>query len=86
MSFVAPPEVYREAATAAGFRNVAERDRGDFALDFFRGVLERMELDGPPPLGLHLLMGDSASEKIRNLVANLEGGKVAPREMIFRKP
>lgn len=86
MSFVSPPEVYREAAAAAGFELVAERDRRDFALEFFRGVLERIEREGPPALGLHLLMGASAPEKIRNLVANLEGGKVAPREMIFRKP
>lgn len=86
MSFVAEPDVYREAAEAAGFRLIAERDRRDFALEYFYGVFERIEREGQPEIGLHLLMGESAGEKLRNYVTNIEAGRIAPREMVFRKP
>jgi SAM-dependent methyltransferase len=84
-SFVEPPEVYFEAAEAAGFRLVAERNRATFAIEFFRSVFDRIEREGPPVLGIHLLMGETASEKIRNYIANLEAERIAPREMIFEK-
>jgi SAM-dependent methyltransferase len=84
-SFVGSPQDYREAAEAAGFRLAAERDRGGFALEFFRGVIERIERDGAPPIGLHLLMGETSKQKISNYIVNLEAGRIAPREMIFEK-
>ena len=85
-SFVAPPERYRQAAQAAGFTPVAERNRRDFALDFFRKVFARMEqAGGPPPLGIHLLMRGTAGQKLQNYVTHVEAGDIAPVEMIFRK-
>ncbi|MEM8569395.1 MAG: class I SAM-dependent methyltransferase [Pseudomonadota bacterium] len=84
-SFVASPAAYRDLAQAAGFRLLSERDRRDFALNYFRSVIEGLEADGPPALGIHLLMGETAAEKIQNYVANLRAGSLAPREMIFRK-
>ena len=38
-----------------------------------------------PPLGLHILMGESAPVKIANMVENISAGKVAPIEMIAEK-
>jgi len=84
-SFLAAPEAYREAARAAGFALTAERERGAFAREFFARVTARMEQEGgPPPLGTHLLMGANAAEKIANMVANIEAGRIAPVEMILR--
>lgn len=84
-SFVEAPEVYREAAAANGFSLVSERDRSDFAKDFFARVRARMEQSGgPPPLGIHLLMGNTAAQKLGNYVEMLEAGRIAPIEMIFR--
>jgi SAM-dependent methyltransferase len=85
-SFVAPPDVYRDAALAAGFEIVAERDRTDFARAFFDKVMARVEAEGPPPLGIHLLMGETAREKIANYVENLKAGRIAPTELICRAP
>jgi ubiquinone/menaquinone biosynthesis C-methylase UbiE len=82
-SFVAPPEVYRAAAEAAGFRLRQERDRTEAARDFFARMAERVAASGPPILGTHLLMGSDAREKIANYLANLESGRLAPTEMIF---
>lgn len=85
-SFVAAPEDYRAAAVAAGFAVEAERDRRDFALDFFARQKARIAAaGGPPPLGLHLLMGETAAPKIANMIANIESGLIAPVEMILRR-
>lgn len=84
-SFVEPPEVYRAAAKAAGFRPVTERDRSAYARDFFTRVIAAMEEHGPQPIGLHLLMGPTAQEKYGNAVKAAFDGATAPWEMIFEK-
>ena len=86
-SFVSPPEDYRAAATAAGFEQVAERDRSDFAKDFFDRVFARIaQAGGPPPVGIHLLMHETGKTKIENYITHLSAGDIAPTEMIFRLP
>ncbi|MEM9011883.1 MAG: class I SAM-dependent methyltransferase [Pseudomonadota bacterium] len=84
-SFVVPPAVYKDAATAAGLTLVGERDRSAFALDFFAKSAARIEEHGPAPLGIHLMMGETAGEKLGNYVKNLEAGRIAPTELIFRR-
>jgi ubiquinone/menaquinone biosynthesis C-methylase UbiE len=82
-SFVAKPAEYRKALEAAGFKIVRERDRTEFARDFFAKVTARLAETGePPPLGLHLLMKRDVPEKVANVVGNLEKGLIAPTEMI----
>ena len=86
-SFVGTPEDYRKAAEAAGFAVGPTRERRDFALEFFARLRALMEAGGgPPPLGLHLVMGETAGRKIENMVANIRAGRVAPVEMILRAP
>jgi SAM-dependent methyltransferase len=84
-SFVESAEEYQEAATTAGFGLLWRRDRTEFARGYFDRV-NRMtaEHGGPPPLGLHLLMGDTADVKIENFRAMLDDGRIRPTEMIFR--
>lgn len=87
LSFLDSPETYRAAARQAGFEIEAQRERRDFAIGFFERVFERMEqAGGPPPLGIHLLMRDTAPQKIRNYVTHLRAGDIAPVEMILRRP
>ena len=83
-SFVAPPETYRSAAKAAGFAPVAERDRTEFANTFMARAAARVAEDGPGPFGVHLMMGPTAKDKMQNYMANLNAGRIAPTEMIFR--
>jgi SAM-dependent methyltransferase len=84
-SFVDSPEVYRESATAAGFGLVSQRDRSEFARVFFEKANRMIaERGGPPPLGIHLLMGETAGLKIENYLAMLNDERIKPVEMIFR--
>lgn len=84
-SFVTAPSAYIAAAGSAGFDLIHQRDRGDFAKEFFAEVAARVEREGPPKLGIHLMMGATAGEKIKNYVLNLHAHRIAPFELIFRK-
>jgi hypothetical protein len=80
-------EDYRSALRRAGFDIVVERNRRDFAREFFQAMRARMaEAGGPPPLGIHLLMGGEAPVRIANMITNIEAGRCAPVEMLARKP
>lgn len=86
-SFVEPPATYRAAAEQAGLVPDHERERGAFALEFFANAFAAVQkAGGPPPIGIHLLMRETAGEKIQNYVACVKAGLLAPVEMIFRKP
>lgn len=86
-SSVASPGEYKHALSRAGFVVSRERNCRDFALAFF----ERLRLDadaaqGPPPLGLHILMGENASMKVQNMIENISQSRAAPVELIAKKP
>lgn len=84
-SALATPSQYREALQAAGFSVLAERDRRDFALAFFDQLRARTAVAGPPPLGLHILMGRNTPEKVQNMIQNISSGHIAPVELVARK-
>ena len=82
-SAVATPDEYKAVLQAAGFLIIAERNRRDFALDFFAQFQAKADsADGPPPLGLHILMGDTAPRKVKNMIENISRGLIAPVELI----
>jgi len=86
-SSVASPDEYKNALAGAGFVLSSERNRRDFALQFFERLREAAAgADGPPPLGLHILMGGDASTKVRNMIENISQSRVAPVELIAKKP
>jgi SAM-dependent methyltransferase len=80
-SHLTTPDEMRALLEAAGFDVIEVEDRTEFAIEFFRQSLAAAG-DGPPPLGLHLLMGASAPEKFRNMLANVENGRIAPVQII----
>jgi SAM-dependent methyltransferase len=86
-SAVAPPDEYEAALTGAGFTVTDTVDRSGFALEFFENLRAAgAGRSGPPPLGLHILMGENAPLKVKNMIENISAGRVAPVEMIARKP
>ncbi len=85
-SAVAKPAQYREALQAAGFSVIAERNRRDFALAFFDQLRAKTAAaGGPPPLGLHILMGRNTPDKVQNMIQNISNDRIAPVELIARK-
>ncbi len=44
------------------------------------------QLGGPPPLGLHLILGANAPAKLANMISAIQAGTIAPVEIICHKP
>jgi ubiquinone/menaquinone biosynthesis C-methylase UbiE len=86
-SALAPPETYEAALKSVGFE-VGERiDRTAFAKQFFADLAAaQANAEGPPPLGLHLIMGDDTALKVRHMVQNIKAGLIAPIEIHARRP
>ena len=85
-SAVSSPEEYKYALRAVGFRVTVERNRHDFAMDFFAKLQAATAgAEGPPPLGLHVLMGETAPVKVKNMIANISQNLIAPVEIVSVK-
>ncbi len=69
----------------AGFEVTQTIDRKDYALAFFER-LRAAASSGPPPLGLHLLMGTAFPTKIKHMVENTVSKRCAPWLVIAVKP
>ena len=77
---------YKTALERAGFNILSVRNRREFALDFFARLQARMvNADGPPPLGLHILMGSTAPMKMKNMIENISRNIIAPVEIVAEK-
>lgn len=82
-SEVASPEQYKQALQEAGFTVTNERNRHKFAVSFFEQLRRNSSAaSGPPPLGLHIIMGDNAATKVQNMIENVSAGYLAPVELI----
>jgi SAM-dependent methyltransferase len=95
MDASAAPAVYHRGLANAGFTITSQRDRSAIALAFFAKLLGDPADDfgdnsgnnsGPPPLGLHILMGPDAKTKITNIASQIASGLFAPTEIIAQKP
>ncbi|MEK7437984.1 MAG: methyltransferase domain-containing protein [Pseudomonadota bacterium] len=84
VSFVADAESYRRLLIAEGFEVVKERNRRDFALEVFAQMRARGAARAPAPLGLHIVMGESAGQKVKNMTGDITAGLIAPIELICR--
>jgi MPBQ/MSBQ methyltransferase len=83
-SHLTSPEEMQDLLAEAGFTVDEVEDRSEAGIAFFRQRLAAAA-EGPPPVGLHLLMGPTAREKFSNLLQSMEAGAVAPVVMIARR-
>jgi hypothetical protein len=49
-------------------------------------AIEKAEKGALPPLGVHILMGETALQKTRNAARNIEEGRTHPMQLVCRKP
>lgn len=81
LSFLVPAEAVRELVRAAGFGEVSWENRSAQGEAFLR-----MALAGPPPpLGLHLYVGNTR-EKLANMLRNLEQGRARLLQAVLDTP
>ena len=85
-NFIETPATYRALLAAEGFELVSERNRSDFAMNFFRTMQAKMaQAGGPSKFGLQIVMGSNAPQKVGNMIGLIERGTVAPVEIIGRR-
>ena len=79
------PASYVAALRQSSFEIMAQRSRRDFALEFFAELKKKTASTGRPALGLHILMGETAALKVKNMVTNISSDLLAPYEIIARR-
>lgn len=84
-SFVEPVAHYRAAIERAGLTVATESRQKDLGLEFFARMKARVAESGPPPLGLHLVMGKDAGVKAANMAGNIAKDAIAPVLLTARK-
>jgi SAM-dependent methyltransferase len=85
-AYLVTPAQTRTLLESAGFVDIVVEDTGEKYLAGYKAAMEKAQKDGLPPLGLHLLMGDTAAKKVRNAALNIEEGRTHPIEVVCRKP
>ena len=83
--WLATPAQTRALLRDAGFAAVESEDTGETYLAAYRHAIALAERGELPPLGLHLLMGETAPEKMRNAARNIEEGRTHPVRVLCRK-
>ncbi len=70
----------------AGFSIIEIKDQTSQALAFLdESIAQTKKLGGPPPLGLHLVLGPTFKEIIAGVRRNLAEGRLAPTVIYTRK-
>jgi len=70
----------------SGFEAIAIEDTGAKYVEGYKIAIDKGEKGALPPLGIHLLMGETALPKMRNAARNIEEGRTHPIQVVCRKP
>ena len=86
MSFLVPPEAFREVIASAGFGINVWNDKTDLAQMAFAHMTEPEGEPSLPVLGVHMLVGNDILNKAYNLRRNLDEERVSLIETVATKP
>lgn len=85
-AYLVPPSETRAVLERTGFEAIRIEDTGAKYAAGYRVAIERAERGEVPPLGIHLLMGETTLQKTRNALRNIDEGRTHPVQLICRKP
>ena len=68
-----------------GFKNTLTTDQTSQGAQFLVGLFEKLKKNGPPKIGLNVLMGASTKEKLVNILKGLEQEKIVLQSGIYNK-
>ena len=86
ISFLTTPDELRGDLLTAGFQIVALRDASAEVAAAFAPILKRLETEGLPPLGEHVVTGEGAKEWRINAMRSLRDRRTSMIEVLARKP
>jgi SAM-dependent methyltransferase len=85
-AYLLTPSETRAILERTGFEAIVIEDTGAKYLAGYRAAIERAEKGALPPLGIHILLGETALERTRNAARNIDEGRTHPIQLICRKP
>lgn len=85
VSFLSTPDAFQATIEEAGLHGLRWTDCTEDAHAWFKKTIEKVNQEGPPPLGIHLLMGSGAKEKMKNVARNLEENRIVVATATARK-
>jgi SAM-dependent methyltransferase len=85
-SYLMSPSETRSLLETAGFEDVLVEDTGQKYLAAYKQTMELAAQGALPPLGIHILLGETAPQKTRNAARNIEEGRTRPVQVLCRKP
>lgn len=84
-SFLTTPEEVTRILEAHGLSQKQTTDQTDAGIAFFEDLLAKIAQFGPPKIGLSLVMGDSAPQKLGNLLSALKSGVLQLQSAVYVK-
>ena len=85
-AYLVTPSETRAVLEKTGFEGIVVEDTGVKYAAGYRIAIEKAEKGALPPLGIHILLGETALQKTRNTLRNIEEGRTHPIQLICRKP
>ena len=85
-SFLADMDESRKTLQQIGFEIVEFNDTTKTMLEFYERARAKLEAEGPPILGVHVVLGPSAKKKLQNSARSIEQGRIIPLEVVCRRP
>jgi MPBQ/MSBQ methyltransferase len=84
-SFLVPVAQVRDILASFALETQSWVDCTSASTTWFGGVRQRFENGGPPPIGVHLLMGATARDKVINAHDGLASGAMVTIQAVLRK-
>lgn len=75
----------RRLLESAGFEVLALVDQTERALAYYERARQRLAEEGPPKLGVHVVLADRAVERSRNSARSVEERRTVPIEAVCRR-
>jgi SAM-dependent methyltransferase len=85
-SYLVSPAETRLFLEVAGFADIVVEHTGSTYLAAYKRGIEMAEKGAVPPLGAHILMGETTLQKMLNSARNVEEGRTYPIRVLCRKP
>ena len=86
MSFLKTKKETEAYLRQAGFEKIETIETGPKYVDGYRKLLARIEAEGVPILGLHVVGGDDIPERAANSTRCIDEGRTHPIEVVCFKP
>ena len=85
ISFLFPPTEMDQILQSLGFHRLSFQEQTEKGIAFFEKLIARIETEGPPQIGINLLMGKETPLKIGNLLKGLQEGKLLLESGVYKK-